>query len=97
MAIAEQTGSHEPVVLLVGDLIRFSALLSRLLRPTVLFDPLTAELNGLVRGQPGPIGATGPQRNPDSFAVDMLFNRERSRLRHNFALTTRDKMDATSA
>ena len=82
---------------LAGDLIRLGALLSRLLRHAVLFDPLTTELNGLVRGQPGPIGATGPQRDPDSFAVDMLFNRERSGLRHEFALTTRDKMDAASA
>ena len=61
-------------------------LFGRLGRPAVFRDPFAAETKRLVRGQPGPIGTARPQRDPYSFAVYVLFNREGRWLRHRKAL-----------
>lgn len=45
---------------------------------TVFLDPRSAEFDRFIRGQPGPVGATGAQCDPDCLPVDMLFDRERS-------------------
>jgi hypothetical protein len=61
-------------------------LLRRLRDSTVFLDPRATELDRFAGGQPGPIGAARPQRDPNRFAMDMLFNSEGGGKRHNTAL-----------
>ena len=42
----------------------------------IFFDPIPAELNGFIGGKPGPVGAARADCDPNSLAVDMLFDRE---------------------
>ena len=48
----------------------------------VFLDPLPTELHRFFGGQPGPVGATGAECDPDGLTVDMLFDREGCRVGH---------------
>jgi hypothetical protein len=52
-------------------------------RRCVLIQPLSCEPDGLVPRQPGPVGSTGPHRDPNRIAMNMFFDRKQTSVRHD--------------
>jgi hypothetical protein len=66
---------------------------------SVFLDPLASEASCFLRGQPGPLGTAGANRNPDSVSVHMFLDRKRASVRHRHIhfRNERRPLDVTAA